>query len=68
MNSQNVTELNRWVVSDNTGAIIARFGTQTKAIDFANREQKLQQAIVLIDITRCAIQLIPRNNVDEKVG
>ncbi|CAN5202939.1 hypothetical protein BH10CYA1_BH10CYA1_49260 [soil metagenome] len=68
MNSENVTELNRWVVSDDTGTIIARFGTQTKAIDFANREQKLQQSIVLIDITRCAVQLIARIAVEENVG
>lgn len=68
MNSQNVTELNRWVVRDNAGNVMARFSTQIKAIDFANREQKLQQAIVLIDITRCEIQLIARNGVEEKVG
>ncbi len=66
--SQNVTELNRWVVTDNTANIIERFSTQIKAIDFANREQKLHQTIVLIDITRCAIQLIARNDVEEKVG
>lgn len=68
MNSQNVTALERWVVRDNSGEVIARFATQSKAIDFANREQKLQQAIVLIDITHCAIQLIARAEHEEMVG
>ncbi len=68
MNNQNVTALERWVVRDNNGEVIARFATQTKAIDFANREQKLQQAIVLIDISHCAVQLINRAARDEKVG
>lgn len=68
MNSQNITTLERWVVRDNNGEVIARFATQSKAIDFANREQKLQKAIVLIDITHCAIQLINRADRDEKVG
>ncbi|MBS1953206.1 MAG: DUF2188 domain-containing protein [Cyanobacteria bacterium SZAS-4] len=68
MNSQNVTALERWVVRDNNGDVVARFATQSKAIDFANREQKSQQAIVLIDITRCCIQLIGRASQEEKVG
>ncbi len=69
MNSQNVTTLERWVVRDNNGDVIARFASQSKAIDFANREQKLQQLIVLIDITHCAVQLIARAiQDDEKVG
>ncbi len=68
MNSQNVTALQRWVVRDNNGDVIARFATQAKAVDFANREQKVQQAIVLIDISHCAVQLIARADRDEKVG
>ena len=68
MNSQNVTALERWVVRDNNGEVIARFATQAKAIDFANREQKSQQAIVLIDISHCAVQLINRAARDERFG
>ena len=68
MNSQNVTTLERWVVRDNNGEVIARFATQSKAIDFANREQKLQKAIVFIDITHCSVQLINRADRDEKVS
>jgi len=68
MNRQNVTDMERWIVRDNTGNIIARFATQSKAIDFANREQKSQKGIVLIDTARCAIQLIARAVREEQVG
>jgi hypothetical protein len=68
MYSQNVTALERWVVRDNSGEVIARFATQSRAIDFANREQKLQRAIVLIDVSHCEIQLIAPAAHEEKVG
>jgi|LakMenEpi03Aug12_release.lakeMendotaPanAssembly.Ray.scaffolds.fasta_scaffold347370_3 hypothetical protein len=66
--SQNVTELERWIVRDNFGNIVARFSTQIKAIDFANREQKKQSSVVLIDVTRCEIQMIARNTREERLG
>ncbi len=58
--SQKITEIEKWVVKDHTGNVIARFSTQSRAIDFANQEQKKQRAIVLIDITRCQIELLIR--------
>jgi Uncharacterized protein conserved in bacteria (DUF2188) len=67
MNSD-VCELGRWVVKDNQGEVIQRFNTQAKAIDFANRAQKVQQAIVLIDISHSEIQLIERSAREEKVS
>jgi hypothetical protein len=47
---------------------VARFSTQIKAIDFANREQKKQSSVVLIDVTRCEIQMIARNTREERLG
>lgn len=66
--SQNVTELERWIVRDNVGNIVARFSTQIKAIDFANREQKKQSSVILIDVTRCEIQMIARRAREERIG
>ncbi|HEY9731005.1 MAG TPA: hypothetical protein V6C89_03785 [Drouetiella sp.] len=63
-----MTELERWIVRDNVGNVVARFATQIKAIDFANREQKKQPSIVLIDVTRCEVQMIARTNRQERVG
>lgn len=65
---QNVTELERWIVKDNDGNVVARFSTQSKAIDFANREQKIHKHIVLVDITRCELQLIAAGQLKENVG
>ncbi|HEY9677788.1 MAG TPA: DUF2188 domain-containing protein [Drouetiella sp.] len=58
MINHGVCQINRWVVRDNEGTIIERFNTQTQAIDFANRLQKKQRGIVLIDVNACALQLI----------
>jgi Uncharacterized protein conserved in bacteria (DUF2188) len=63
-----VCEIGRWVVKDNQGEVIQRFNTQAKAIDFANRAQKTQQAIVLIDITHSEVQLIEHTAREEKVS
>jgi hypothetical protein len=58
MYSQGVTELGRWVVRGSAGEVVKRFNTQTQAIDFANRAQKAEKIIVLIDVHRTEIQLI----------
>jgi hypothetical protein len=63
-----VCELGRWVVKDNQGEVIERFNSQAKAIDFANRAQKEQLAIVLIDIGHSEIQLIERTAREEKAS
>ncbi len=68
MYSQGVTELGRWVVRDSNGEVVKRFNTQIQAIDFANRAQKIQKIIVLIDLQRTEIQLIEHEVREEKVS
>lgn len=70
MNSENVCYLERWVVRDNQGEVISRFATQAKALDFATRTGKQQNAIVVVDINRLELQLIgkPAERQEEKAS
>jgi hypothetical protein len=50
-----------WLVLDGNGAVLECFSGQTQAIDFAHRLQKQDGSILVIDLERCAVQLIQKH-------
>ena len=60
--NNSVCEINRWTVKNSLGEVLGRFNSQTKAIDHANRIQKTEKVIVVIDIRNCEIELMIRDS------